>query len=47
LVKAIVKADPRVWKQVVIYIRKRGFDEPLKTDEEILDEMRRKKRNGR
>ena len=47
LVKAIVKADPRLWKQVVIYIRKRGFDEPLKTDEEILDEMRRKKRNGR
>ncbi len=47
LIKAIVKADPKLWKQVVIYIRKRGFDEPLKTDEQILDEMRRKKKNGR
>jgi hypothetical protein len=25
----------------VINIRRRGFDEPLKTSEEILDEMRR------
>ena len=47
LVKAILKNDPTVWKQVVIYIRKRGFDEPLKTDEEILNDMRRKKKNGR
>ena len=45
-VKAILKNDPTVWKQVVIYIRKRGFDEPLKTDEEILNDMRRKKRNS-
>lgn len=47
LVKAILKNDPKVWKQVVIYIRKRGFDEPLKTDEEIINEMRRKKKSGR
>ena len=40
-VKAILRADPRIWKETVIYIRKRGFDEPLKTNEEIIDEMRK------
>lgn len=43
-VKATLKNNPTVWKEVTIYIRKRGFDEPLKTDEEILDEMRKKPR---
>lgn len=41
-VKAILKSDPSVHKEVVIYIRKRGFTEPLKTNEEIMDEMRHK-----
>jgi hypothetical protein len=49
-VKAILRSNPRIQKQVTIYIRKRGFDEPLKTDEEILGEMRRtpsgKKKKG-
>ena len=39
-VKVILKSDPRIWKETTIYIRKRGFDEPLKSDQEILDEMR-------
>jgi hypothetical protein len=39
-VKAILKSNPSVHKEVVIYIRKRGFTEPLKTNEEIMDEMR-------
>ncbi|WP_066401986.1 hypothetical protein [Flavisolibacter tropicus] len=50
-VKAILKNNPQIWKEVTIYIRKRGFDEPLKTNEEILDEMmrsnQRKKRTDR
>lgn len=37
-VKAILKSNPAVWKEVTIYIRKRGFDEDLKTNEEILQE---------
>ncbi len=37
-VKAVLKSDPKIWKEVTIYIRKRGFDEPLKTNEEILEE---------
>lgn len=49
-VKAVLKSNPRVWKEVTIYIRKRGFDEPLKTNQEILDEMSRqparKKKDG-
>jgi hypothetical protein len=41
-VKAVLKSNPSVHKEVVIHIRKRGFTEPLKTNEEILDEMRQK-----
>lgn len=39
-VKVILKSNPRIWKETVIYIRKRGFDEPLKSDHEILEEVR-------
>ncbi|HEV7334182.1 MAG TPA: hypothetical protein VGN63_24325 [Flavisolibacter sp.] len=40
-VKATLKSNPQIWKEVTIYIRKRGFDEPLKTNEEILEEYRK------
>jgi len=50
-VKAILRSNPRIWKEITIYIRKRGFDEPLKTNDEVLDEMmrsnQRKKRTER
>jgi hypothetical protein len=39
-VKAVLRSNPKVWKEVTIYIRKRGFDEPLKTNEEILEQYR-------
>lgn len=47
-VKAILKTNPRVSIETEIYIRKRGFDEPLKSDQEILDEMQKssKKKRG-
>ena len=41
-VKAVLKSNPSVHKEVTIHIRKRGFTEPLKTNDEILDEMRQK-----
>ena len=37
-VKAVLKSNPSVWKETIIHIRKRGFDEPLKSNQEILDE---------
>ncbi len=37
-VKAVLRKDRAMAKEVVIYIRKRGFDEPLKTNEDILNE---------
>ena len=43
-VRAALRNDPAVWKEVVIHIRKRPFTEPLKTNEEILDEMKKKRR---
>ena len=44
-IKAILKSNPRVWKETLIYIRKRGFDEPLKSDHEILEEIQSKAKN--
>ena len=51
IVKAILRSNPKIWKETTIYIRKRGFDEPLKTNDEVLDEMirsnQRKKKTER
>jgi hypothetical protein len=41
-VKAVLKSNPSIHKEVIIHIRKRGFTEPLKTNEEVLDEIRQK-----
>ncbi len=41
-IKAILRANPGIWKEIIIHIRKRGFDELLKTNEEILNEMKKK-----
>ena len=40
-VKAVLKTNPKVWRKAIIYIRKRGFDEPLLSNEEILKEYRK------
>ena len=39
-VKAVLKENPSVWKETVVYIRKRPFTEPLKSSDEILNEMK-------
>lgn len=43
-VKAVLKENPSVWKETVVYIRKRPFTEPLKSSEEILGEMKEKRK---
>lgn len=45
LVRATLKSNPKIWKEVIIHIRKRGFDEPLKTNEEVLQEYTKPKEN--
>jgi len=40
-VRAELRSNPAIWKETVIYIRRRGFTERLRTSEEILDDMRR------
>lgn len=45
-VKAILKSNPVVWKEVVIYIRKRGFDEPLMTNEQAIKEYTKPKKKS-
>ena len=47
LIKVSLKKEPAVCKKIVVYIRKRGFDEPLKTDSEILEDIRSAPRNKR
>lgn len=44
-VKASLRNHPAIWKEVIIYIRKRPFTEPLKTNEEVLSEMKKKRKN--
>jgi hypothetical protein len=44
-VKAVLKENPRIWKEVTIYIRKRGFDEPLKTNQELLDDLKNQQKS--
>jgi hypothetical protein len=46
-IKVVLKSNPRIWRETVVYIRKRGFEEKLKTNEEILDEMKKGKRKNR
>lgn len=46
-IKAVLKSNPSVWKEVVIYIRKRGFNEPLPTNDEILHPNRNRRNNWR
>jgi hypothetical protein len=36
-VRAELKSNPAIWKETVIYIRRRGFTERLKTSAEILN----------
>jgi hypothetical protein len=45
-VKAILRSDSRIWKEITIYIRKRSLDEPLKTSDELLNEMQKPKRRS-
>jgi hypothetical protein len=42
-VKAVLRSNPQVSRETTIYIRKRPFTEPLKTNEELLQEMRKTK----
>lgn len=47
VVRAVLRSNPAVWKEIVIPIRKRGFDEPLMTNEEAIREYTKpKKKKG-
>jgi hypothetical protein len=45
-VKAVLRSNPKVHKEIMIYIRKRGFDEPLQTNDEIISDMQRRKKKS-
>ena len=46
-IKAVLKNNPAIWKEVIIYIKKFESAERLKTLDEIMNEPRRNKRNNR
>ncbi len=46
-VKAFLKSNPAVWKETTIYIRKRGFNEPLPTTEQVIDQKHNRRNNFR
>lgn len=48
VVTAVLRSNPKMKLEQTIFLRKRGFDIPLKTEEELLEEMRkgRKKPSG-
>ena len=43
-IKAVLKSDPAISKEVTIYVKKLIVQEKLKTAEEILNEPRRKRK---
>ncbi|HEX6334294.1 MAG TPA: hypothetical protein VFZ78_08700 [Flavisolibacter sp.] len=43
-VTAVLRQNPSLRRQVTIYIKKKGFDEPLPTNEMILDDLRRRRK---
>jgi hypothetical protein len=46
-VKAVLIENPKIWKEVTIYIRKRGFDEPLQTNQELLDDLQKQQKKSK
>lgn len=44
-IKAVLKSNPEVWREVTIYVKTTISNERLKTEEEVLQPSSRKKRN--
>lgn len=40
-IKAVLKTNPSIWREITVWIKKKPDDEELKTTREILDEMNR------
>ena len=45
-IKAVLKSNPAVWREVTIYIKTTADNERLKTMEEVLQPSPRKKKSG-
>ena len=45
-IKAVLKSNPAVWREVTIYIKTTADNERLKTMEEVLEPSPRKKKSG-
>lgn len=41
-IKVLLKGNPQVSREFTIYVKKKPDDEKLKTEEELLDEMKKK-----
>ena len=45
-IKAVLKSNPAIWREVTIYIKTTPDNERLKTMEEVLEPSSRKKKSG-
>ena len=45
-IKAVLKSNPAIWREVTIYIKTTADNERLKTMEEVLEPSPRKKKSG-
>ena len=46
-IKAVLRSDPALWKEVTIWIKKKPDDEKLPTNEEILNRMKSGKKKSK
>lgn len=42
IIKAVLKSDPKIWREIAIFIKTKESIEKLKTEEEIFRDLRKK-----
>ena len=45
-IKIVLRSDPKVWKETIVWIKQRPDDEALPTTDEILRDLRRSKKKN-
>lgn len=45
-IKAVLKSNPAVWKEITVAIKQKPDDEHLPTNDEILRDLKRKRKKG-
>ena len=46
-IRDTLKNNPEIWKEVTVWIKKKSDNEPLKTSEQILEEMKKESKKNK